>query len=149
EGAPDPRTKGVPPDAEPKVQPVPKPTPAEVPPNPKPMTPEPVKPEPKPPEPKPETKEPPPPAPKPEPRPTRKSAKAAVPHAAAQARAEEEIKDLFKEEYAKRKRADMAALAKTFWRRGLETKDDAAARFVLWREAADLAARAGDLDTAV
>jgi hypothetical protein len=71
-----------------------------------------------------------------------------VPDDAAQKEAEKTIKSLFKDDYAKRAPADRLALAKTLLKQGSETKDDNAARYVLFREAQDLAARGGDLETA-
>jgi hypothetical protein len=62
-----------------------------------------------------------------------------------QLKAEKEIKAVFKTEYAKNKLpADLRALADKLLRRGLETRDDPAARYVMFREARDLALRAGD-----
>jgi len=56
------------------------------------------------------------------------------------------VRDLFKDEYAKRAPADQIALAKKLLAKGLETEDDAPARFILLREARDLASAAGDVD---
>jgi hypothetical protein len=72
-----------------------------------------------------------------------------IPDEAAQKDAEKIIKGLFKEDYAKRAPADRVALAKNLLRQGTETRDNDAARYVLLREAQDLAARAGDIDTAL
>jgi hypothetical protein len=71
-----------------------------------------------------------------------------IPEDAAQKEAEKTIRALFKEEYAKRAPADRIALAKNLLKQGFDTKDDAAARFVLYREAQEIAGRAGDLETA-
>lgn len=76
-------------------------------------------------------------------------AKLDVPDEAAQKDAERTIRSLFKDEYAKRAAADRIALAKNFLRQGMETKDDSSARYVLLRESQELAARSGDLETAV
>src|SRR5262249_29332722 len=54
------------------------------------------------------------------------------------------IRDLFKEEYAKRKAADRLALAAQLLDKARETDDDPVARFVLLSEARDLAAQGGD-----
>jgi hypothetical protein len=70
--------------------------------------------------------------------------RAAVPPAGELAKAEGLIKQLFKSEYAKTKAADRLALAAKLLEQGTETKDDPAARYVLFREASDIAARAGD-----
>lgn len=70
--------------------------------------------------------------------------KAAPPDAAAQAQAEKLIRDIFKDELAKKSPADRVALAKKFIAQALQTDDDAAARFVLLREAREAARDAGD-----
>jgi hypothetical protein len=66
-----------------------------------------------------------------------------VPAPSAQAEAEKTIRDLFKADYAKRAPADRAALAGTLIQVGIETADDPASRYVLFREAAALASDAG------
>jgi hypothetical protein len=68
-----------------------------------------------------------------------------VPDAAAQAKAEKLIKDLFRHDYLTAKRASRLALAQKLWDQAAETKDDPVARFVLLREAQDVAAKAGDV----
>ena len=73
----------------------------------------------------------------------------AVPDAAALKDAEKTIRDLFKDEYARRAPADRLALAKKLFEQGLQTRDDAGAKYVLLREAQDLAAQAGNIDLAV
>lgn len=72
-----------------------------------------------------------------------------VPAADAQAKAEKLIKELFKDDYAKKKPADMLALSAKLLDQAKETKDDPTARFVLLREARDLAGQAGDLPQAL
>src|SRR5439155_21454636 len=67
-----------------------------------------------------------------------------VPPAADVARAEATVKELFKADYAKTKTADRVALAAKFLRDATDAKEEPAARFVLLREARDLAAKAGD-----
>jgi len=57
------------------------------------------------------------------------------------------VKDLFKDEYAKRAPADQVALARKLLSKGLEEQEDHSAKFVLLREDRDLAAGAGDLDS--
>jgi hypothetical protein len=69
---------------------------------------------------------------------------ASVPEPAAQAEAEKLVREVFKAEYARRAPADRLALARRLLRQGQEAGDDAAARFVLFREAAALAAEAGE-----
>jgi hypothetical protein len=59
------------------------------------------------------------------------------------------VKDLFKDDYAKKAPADQAALAQKLLQKGAEANDDATSKFVLLREARDLAAAAGDADTAI
>jgi hypothetical protein len=76
-------------------------------------------------------------------------AKLPMPSAAAQASAEKLIHDLFKKEYARTGVADRDALARTLLSQAPATKDDAAARYMLFIEAANLAANAGDAGTAV
>jgi hypothetical protein len=53
------------------------------------------------------------------------------------------IRDLYKADYAKKKPQDLLDLSAKLLQEAGETKDDAAARFVLLREARDLAAQAG------
>ena len=64
-------------------------------------------------------------------------------------RAERTIKDLFKSEYAKKFPSDMLQLANTLVSQAQETKDDLASRFVLYREASILAAKAGEFSGAI
>jgi hypothetical protein len=75
--------------------------------------------------------------------------RAPVPDADAQTKAEKLIKDLFKADYAKRRASDMLELAAKLLQQAEETMDDPTSRFVLLREARDLAARAGDPDLAL
>ncbi len=63
-------------------------------------------------------------------------------------RAEKQIREAFGEEYAARGWSARIALAKKLLESGLATQNDSAARFVLLREARDIAALALDLDTA-
>jgi hypothetical protein len=75
-----------------------------------------------------------------------------IPGPAEQKKAEALIKDdLYKAEYAKAEKdpAARAALARTLLQEGRETTDDIAGRYVLLREARDLAAAAGDAPTAL
>ena len=69
-----------------------------------------------------------------------------VPDDDALAAAEQEVKEVYKTEYARKKPAEMQALAARLMKENQETtKDRSATRFVLLREARDLAARAGDV----
>jgi hypothetical protein len=79
---------------------------------------------------------------KPEPKP-------AAPDEAALADADKEIKDVHKAEFAKKKPADVLALAAKLLQEGIDTKDKPAVRFALLREARDLAARIGDFPLAL
>jgi hypothetical protein len=67
------------------------------------------------------------------------------PDAAAQAKAEKLIKGLFREDYLRSRLVDRLALAQKLWDQAVDTKDDPVARFVLLREARDVAAKAGDV----
>jgi hypothetical protein len=72
-----------------------------------------------------------------------------VPAPQAQKEAEALIKSLFKEDYAKRTPEAQLALAKKLLQQGRQTGDDPAAKYVLYREAVDLAAKAGDFALAL
>jgi hypothetical protein len=69
-----------------------------------------------------------------------------VPSENAQLAAEKTVKEVFRADYALKTTSGQLALAKKLMQQGFETKDDVAIRFVLLREAADLASR-GDLET--
>jgi len=71
-----------------------------------------------------------------------------IPDDASVKEAEKSIKSLFKDDYAKRAPADRQALAKNLLKQGVDTKDNPAARYVLFREAQDIAAKVGDIETA-
>src|SRR5262249_21141414 len=73
-----------------------------------------------------------------------------IPDAKAQAKVEALLQELFKEDYAKAAQDPVARvrLANTFLTEGRETDDDRAGRYVLFRGARDLAARAGDAPVA-
>jgi serine/threonine-protein kinase len=96
-------------------------------------------------EPKPENK----PLPKPKPKPKPVSTKMAVPDPIKQASAEKTVKAAYKFDYAKSQPSDRLALANKLLTEGINTKDDPVARFVLLREARDLAATAPQLDQAM
>lgn len=80
--------------------------------------------------------------------PLQQESKTPAPDAAAQKEAEKEIRDVFKEEYAKRGAPERLALARKLLDQGLQTKDKANSRFVLFREAQELAAQAGNIEVA-
>ncbi len=71
--------------------------------------------------------------------------KPAVPDEAALTAAEKEIKEVYKAEYAKKLPPDKQALARRLLKEGIDTKDKPAARYVLFKEARDIAATIGDL----
>jgi WD40 repeat protein len=75
----------------------------------------------------------------------------AIPPAAAQKKAEALIRELYEKEYAKAEKggAARAQLAVTLLQEGRDTNDDPAGRYVLFREARDLAAKAGDAPVAL
>lgn len=91
------------------------------------------------------TPPPPPPVPAPPPGP----AKLPEPDSIAQRKAQAEIQGLFKDEYAKKTPADRVALARKLIETAGQTQDDPVSRFVLYREAMDLAALAGDFELAL
>jgi hypothetical protein len=74
--------------------------------------------------------------------------KAPEPGADAQKSAQALIRNIFKAEYARRTPDDQKALARRLLTEAEGTKDDPAARFVLFCESRDLAAAAGDPETA-
>ncbi len=74
-------------------------------------------------------------------------ARAPEPDEAAQKDRLKLVRDLFKDEYARRTPADQKALARRLLEKGLETKDDAPTRYVLLKESRDLGAAAGDVET--
>jgi hypothetical protein len=74
-------------------------------------------------------------------------AKNAVPSDDEQSRAEKSIRATCKDEYADRSAAGQQKLARKLLDQAEESREDVALRFVLFREACDLASRAGDLDT--
>ncbi|MHC4608584.1 MAG: hypothetical protein ACYTAF_16860, partial [Planctomycetota bacterium] len=71
-----------------------------------------------------------------------------VPDEAAQKKAEETIREVFAEQYAKKDKDARVALAGTLIGKANETKDDNAARYVMLREARDVAAGVGRIDYA-
>ena len=77
------------------------------------------------------------------------SMKFPVPDREAQAKAEKTIKEIFKDEYAKKKPAEKIELANKLLQQGAETNDDPAAKYILFREARDLASKSGDVALAL
>src|SRR5438876_7307597 len=71
-----------------------------------------------------------------------------VPDASAQKQAEKLIRDIFKDDYAKKGLAERTALARKMLDQAIETKDDPTSRYVLLREARDLAGQSAELDLA-
>jgi hypothetical protein len=71
--------------------------------------------------------------------------KAPVPPEAEQKRAEKLIRDLFKDDYKASERAARRAFAAKLVKQGVETQDDPVSRFVMLREARDIAAEQMDL----
>jgi hypothetical protein len=72
----------------------------------------------------------------------------AIPENSAQARAREMIHSVFKEEYAKTTLAARQALARRLVSEAAGTKDDLIARYVLLFDGSEMAASAGDAETA-
>jgi hypothetical protein len=72
-----------------------------------------------------------------------------VPEPAAQKEQEALIRKIFKDEYAKKELTDKQSLAKKLLQQAAETKDSPPSRFVLLREARDLAADGGDAETSI
>lgn len=72
-----------------------------------------------------------------------------VPDTTALSQVEKSVKDVFKDEYAKRAPSDMSALAKKLLQQATTNPGDPPNQYVLLREARDLAAQAGDTSTAM
>jgi hypothetical protein len=72
-----------------------------------------------------------------------------APDPAAQKQAEKSVREIFAEDYSRKSPAERKLLAKKLLSVAAETKDDPPVRYVLLREARDLAAEAGDLETAL
>jgi tetratricopeptide (TPR) repeat protein len=73
--------------------------------------------------------------------------KNAVPSDDLQAVAERTVRATYKEEYGEKTAAGLQRLARKLLEQAGETRDDLALRFVLFREACEVASRAGDLET--
>jgi len=61
---------------------------------------------------------------------------------------EKALREIFKDDYARKAPADRAALAAKLVEQAKKTTDDRSAQFVLYREAQDLYGQAGDADSA-
>jgi hypothetical protein len=72
-----------------------------------------------------------------------------VPSEAAVKEAEKLIRDIFKDDYARKSQADRSLLAQKLLKQSAENKDDQAALYVLLRDALDLATQAGDAATSL
>jgi hypothetical protein len=72
-----------------------------------------------------------------------------VPEPAKQKESEAIIRDIFKDEYARRSPAERISLARTLIKEAARTKDDPASKFVLLRQAKDLAVEGGDFTLAL
>jgi hypothetical protein len=72
-----------------------------------------------------------------------------IPDAAAQKEAEKLIREIFKEDFARKTPADRLTLARKLIEQSSQSKDDPATRFVLLREARDLAVQSGELPLAL
>lgn len=72
-----------------------------------------------------------------------------VPNPDAQKDAEKLVREVFKEDLARKAPADRSALAKKLLAQGIRTEDDAPSRYVLLREAREIARDAGDWTTAL
>jgi hypothetical protein len=70
------------------------------------------------------------------------------PDANAQKETLKKVRDLFKDEYAKKLPADQLALARKLLHSGIETADDLVTKFVLLKESREIAVAAGDVETA-
>ena len=70
--------------------------------------------------------------------------RSAVPNKSDLVESERIVKSIFKADYAKTKAADRAALAAKLLEQAADSKDDLKAKYVLLREARDVAAKAGD-----
>lgn len=71
------------------------------------------------------------------------------PDAAVQKETLRKVRDLFKDEYSRKQPADQVALARKLLQSGMETSGDDAAKFVLLKEAREIAVAAGDPETAL
>jgi hypothetical protein len=63
-----------------------------------------------------------------------------------QAKAEKDIREVFKDDYAQKSPAGQRKLARLLLKQAAQTKDDLTAQYVLLRETLDLATRSGDVE---
>jgi hypothetical protein len=77
------------------------------------------------------------------------SARKPVPDPAKQRETEKLIREVYGDKYARKATADRVALAHTLLEEAARSADDQVARWVMYREAQDLAAQAGDVRTAI
>jgi hypothetical protein len=77
------------------------------------------------------------------------SKRAPVPDANTQQQAERLVKDLFKDQYAKKAAPDRKVLARQLLEQAIKSRDDVAAQWVLYREAQDAAVQGVDAKAAV
>jgi hypothetical protein len=89
------------------------------------------------------------PAPKPAPVPIDVTKRAPVPDPAKQKEAEKLVKDLFKDQYAKKAPADRQALAHALLDQARKSSEDPVALWVVYREAQEVAVQACDVRTAM
>jgi len=75
--------------------------------------------------------------------------RAAVPDASRQREVEKLIRDLFKDQYAKKAPGDRLALIRTLLDQGAKSTGGPVEQWVLWREALDLATQTGDVTSAM
>jgi len=78
-----------------------------------------------------------------------KAALTPEPDANAQKETLKKVKELFKDEYAKKSPADQQALGRKLLQNGIDTADDLVVKFVLLKEARELSVAAGDVETAL
>jgi hypothetical protein len=89
------------------------------------------------------------PAPKPAPAAVDVSKRAPVPEPAKQKEAEKLLKDLYKDQYAKKAPADRQALARALLDQARKSSEDPVALWVVYREAQDVAVQVCDVRTAM
>lgn len=77
------------------------------------------------------------------------SKRAPIPDPAKQKEAEKLLRDLYKDQYAKKAPADRQALARSLLEEARKSKDDPVSLWVIYREAQDVALQIGDVRTAV
>ena len=73
----------------------------------------------------------------------------AEPDAAVQKETLKKVRDLFKDEYARKSPSDQMALGRKLLQNGIDTSGDEAAKFVLLKEAREVSLAAGDVETSL